>query len=139
MNNFNLILLQFKRLSSINVKVRVDMVRTIHDDLLTQWRHIPVGQFPPIFFWYELLPTIYGSQKFSKIRVLKVNYFHLSQKKNTSNWKFCLILMPLLFFLLIRLEIHFQLSENLQTGFKSFCLVNKSFFTLEYYQNFIIY
>ena len=31
-----------------------------------------------IFFLYELLPTTYGPQKFSKIRLLKVNYFHLS-------------------------------------------------------------
>jgi hypothetical protein len=29
----------------------------------------------------ELLPTTYGPQKFSKIRVLKVAYFHLHSKK----------------------------------------------------------
>ena len=28
-----------------NTYNRVDMVGTIHDDLLTQWRHIPMGQF----------------------------------------------------------------------------------------------
>ena len=30
---------------SRKVKFRVDMVRTIHNDLLTQWRHIPNCQF----------------------------------------------------------------------------------------------
>ena len=36
--------------------LRVDMVQTIHDDLLTQWTHIPMGQF----FWYKLFPTTFG-------------------------------------------------------------------------------
>ena len=30
---------------------RVDMVVTIHDDLLTQWRHIPKGQFRANVFY----------------------------------------------------------------------------------------
>ena len=54
------------------MRVRVDMVGMIRDDLLTQWRHIPIGQFRANIFWYKLLPTNYGPQKF-----LKVNYFHL--------------------------------------------------------------
>ena len=29
----------------------------------------------PIFFWYELLPTTSGPQKFKKIGVVKVDYF----------------------------------------------------------------
>ena len=29
----------------------------------------------PIFFWYKLLPTTSGPQKFAKIRVVKVDYF----------------------------------------------------------------
>ena len=33
----------------------------------------------------ELLPTTYGPQKFSKIRVLKANYFHLHSKKDIPN------------------------------------------------------
>ena len=33
--------------------------------------------FAPIFFWYELLPTTSGPQKFPKIRFLKVNFFRL--------------------------------------------------------------
>ena len=40
----------------------------------------------------------WGPQKFSKIRVLKVNYFHLLSKKNISNWNRGLILKLLLFF-----------------------------------------
>ena len=37
-----------------------------------------------------------GPEK-AKIRVLKVNYFHLSRKKDNSNWNCGLIFMPLLF------------------------------------------
>ena len=36
----------------------------------------------PIFFWYKLLSTTSGPQTFSKIRCLKVTYFHLPSKKN---------------------------------------------------------
>ena len=37
---------RWKRLKyNSRLNVRVDMVGTIHDDLLTQWRHIPMGQF----------------------------------------------------------------------------------------------
>ena len=32
----------------------------------------------PIFFWYELLPTTSGPQKFAKISVFKVDNFVLS-------------------------------------------------------------
>ena len=52
--------------------VRVSMVMTIRNDLLTQGRHIP------IFFYtnYFQLHT-YGRQKFANVRVLKINYFRL--------------------------------------------------------------
>ena len=83
----------------ISVTVRVDMVATNHDKVLTLWRHMPLGQFRANIFWYDLLPLTSGPQKFSKIRVLKVNYFHLLSKKNTSNWNHGLILMLLLFFI----------------------------------------
>ena len=35
----------------------------------------------PKLLQHSVLPTTYGPQKFSKIRVLKVNYFHLLSKK----------------------------------------------------------
>ena len=31
--------------------------------------------YAPKFFWYQLLPTNYGLQQFSKIRAVKVDYF----------------------------------------------------------------
>ena len=55
--------------------IRVDMVGTNHDKVLTQWRHMPMGKFRTNIFWYELLPLTSGPQKFSKIGVVKVDYF----------------------------------------------------------------
>ena len=77
----------------------VDIVITIHNDLLTHWRHIPMDQFHASIFWYQLLPTTYGPQKFAKIGVLKVNYFHLPRKKITQNWNHGSIFMLQLFFI----------------------------------------
>ena len=42
-----------------------------HYEITCQWVN-----FAPIFFWYHLLPLTFGPQKFSKIGVLKSNYFH---------------------------------------------------------------
>jgi hypothetical protein len=53
----------------------------------------------------------YWPQKFSKIRVLKVNYFHLPRKKNTSNRNHGLILMLLLFFT-NKIQNLYQFSEK---------------------------
>ena len=72
----------------------------------------------PIFFWYQLLWTTSGPQKFSKIRVLKVNYFHLPKKKNTSNWNHGLILMLLLFFI-NKIQNLYQFSEKNYLKLKS--------------------
>ena len=47
----------FDHLASI--PSRVDTVMKIYDDLLTQWRHIPMDQFSDNIFWYQLLPTTY--------------------------------------------------------------------------------
>ena len=48
------------------IQGRVSMVVTIHNNLLTQGRHIPIGLF---------ITSIFLIQKFSKISILKVNYF----------------------------------------------------------------
>ena len=54
------------------------MVGTNRDDLLTQLRNMPMGEFCTIFFSYKLLPITYGPQKFPEIRVYKVEYFILT-------------------------------------------------------------
>ena len=48
------------------------MVGTVYDDLLTQLRHIPLGQFRVIIF----LIRITFNYLWASV-VLKVNYFHL--------------------------------------------------------------
>ena len=52
---------------------RVDIVGTIHNNLLTQWRHIPMGRFHVNTFFIWTTSDYYGPQKFLKNRVLKVN------------------------------------------------------------------
>ena len=59
------------------IHTRVDMVGTNHNKLLTLWRHMPMGQFRANIFWYNLLPLTSVRQKFSKIRVFKVDSFIL--------------------------------------------------------------
>ena len=73
-----------------------------------------------------------------KIRVLKVNNFNLLSK-NTSNWSHGLTLLLFLFFNNKIKHLH-QFSEKKSIrGFKSCCLIFKSFFALKHYQNFIIH
>ena len=67
---------------------------SLHNEGLYKWVN-----FTPIFFWYELLLTTSGPWKFSKIRDLKVTYFHFPSKKNIPNWKHDLIFMQLSFFI----------------------------------------
>jgi hypothetical protein len=62
----------------------MDMVVTIHNNLLTQWRVILIGQFQAIFL-YQLLQTTCGSREFSKIRVFKVNFFTFAFTKLMNN------------------------------------------------------
>ena len=62
--------------------LRVDMVGTNHNKVLYYESICQWVSFLPIFFWYDLLPLTTEPQKFSKIRVLKVNYFLLPRKKN---------------------------------------------------------
>ena len=71
--------------TKLDIGSRVANVVADHDDLLTQWRLIKMSKFAPIFFWYELLPTTSGPRKFSKIRGLKVTYFHFPITKNIPN------------------------------------------------------
>ena len=59
------------------IYTRVDMVETIHDDLLTQWRHIPMGQFCPNIFliWTTYVHTsnyLWASESFQKSEFLKL-------------------------------------------------------------------
>ena len=43
---------------------------SLHSEGIYKWVN-----WAPIFFWYKLLPTTSGPQKFAKIRVVKVDYF----------------------------------------------------------------
>ena len=61
-----------KEVASIHRLGGLDMVGTNHNEGICQWVNLA-----PIFFWCKLLPLTSGPHKFSKIRVLKVNYFHL--------------------------------------------------------------
>ena len=57
-----------------HTSLRVDMVVVIHNDLLIQWRHIPMCQFS---FCSNIVLISITLNYFAKIRVLKVIYFHL--------------------------------------------------------------
>ena len=46
---------------------------SLHNEGIYKWVNLA-----PIFFWYELLPTTSGPQKFAKISVFKVENFVLS-------------------------------------------------------------
>ena len=72
----------------------------LHNEGLYKWVNSAT-----IFFWYELLPTTFGPQKFSKIRSLKVTYFHFPSKKisQIENMIKCLCNYH---FLLIRFKIY---------------------------------
>ena len=43
---------------------------SLHNEGTYKWVN-----WTPIFFWYKLLPTTSGPQKFAKIRVVEVDYF----------------------------------------------------------------
>ena len=64
--------------SSTRKYIRVDMIGTIHNDLLTQLRHIPIGKFHTNIF---LIQTTSNYLWASEVRVVKVDYFDFSCKK----------------------------------------------------------
>ena len=107
--------------------VRMDMVETIHDDLLTQWRHIPMGKFRGNIILIQITANYLWASEVFKNQSFKSQLFSSSLKKNTSNWNHGLI------------YINFQ-KKSQEMGFKSCCQVYKSIFRLKYYyQNFIIH
>ena len=55
---------------------------------------------------------IVGPQKFSKVRVLKDNYFHLLKKTNISNRNHGIIVMLLLGFFMNKIKNSRQFSEK---------------------------
>ena len=64
------------------VDILVDMVGMFHDDLLAQWRHIPMCQFRTNIF------LIRTTSNYLWARVLKVNYFHLPIHVANELWNF---------------------------------------------------
>ena len=119
---------------------RVDMVGTNHNKVLTQWRHMPMGQFCANIFLIRITSTYFWASEVFKNQSFKSQLFSSSLKKNTSNWNLGLILMLLLFFI-NKIQNLYQFSEkkSQKMGFKSCCQVYKSIFGLKYYQNFIIH
>ena len=89
-------------------------------------------QFSANIFWYQLvLPTTYGPQKFSKSRVLKVNYFYLPREEITQNWNHGLIFMLVLFSINeIKNLRQFSEKQSPNMGFKSCILIYKMIFAL---------
>ena len=61
---------------------RVDMVVTIHDDLLTQCRHIPMGQFRTNIFLIPPTSNYLWASEVFKNQSLKNQLFSSSLKKN---------------------------------------------------------
>ena len=60
------------------VPIRVDMVGTNHNKVLTLWRHMPMGQFRVNIFLIQLTSTYFWA---SEVGVLKVDYFDFFMKK----------------------------------------------------------
>jgi hypothetical protein len=70
-----------------------------------------MGQFRANIFLIRLTSTYFWASEVFKIRGLKVNYFHLPRKENTSNRNHGLILMLLLFFI-NKIQNLYQFSEK---------------------------
>ena len=70
-SNLERILLYMVRLLEWPMLWRITK-NSLHNEGTCKWVN-----WAPIFFWYKLLPTTSGPQKFPKIRFLKVNFFHI--------------------------------------------------------------
>ena len=97
--------------SLLRMWVRVDMVGTNHDEVLTLWRHMPMGQFCANIFLIRLTSTYFWASEVFKNQSFKSQLFSSSLKKNTSNWNLGLILMLLLFFI-NKIQNLYQFSEK---------------------------
>ena len=61
------------------MRVRVDMVGMIHDDLLTQWRHIPMGQFSANIFLIQTTSNYLWASEVFKNQRFKSHLFSFFQ------------------------------------------------------------
>ena len=61
--------------------VRVDMVGTNHDKVLTQWRHMPMGQFHANIFLIRITSTYFWASEVFKNQSFKSQLFSSSLKK----------------------------------------------------------
>ena len=121
------------------ILILVDMVVMIREDLLTQWRHIPMGQFHTNIFLIPFTSNYLCASEVFKNQILKVNYFHLPTEKIIPSWNHGLIFMLLLFFIYkIKNLRQFSEKKSPKMGFKSSSLMHRSIFTLKYYQNIFI-
>ena len=66
------------------LKVRVDRVGTIHNDLLTQWRHIPMGQFCANILLIRITSNYLWASEVFKNLSFKSQFFSSSQRKKIS-------------------------------------------------------
>ena len=113
--------------------IRVSMVVTIHDNLLTLWRHILMGQFRANIFltWtmyhFKLLMGLRSFKKFS----FKSQLFWTSHRKNDLKLKSWVNFSCYYCFVLIRLKVYvnFQKIISPKMGLNSCSLIYKSILT----------
>ena len=111
------ILIRFAKKNDTNMYIRVDMVGTNHDKVLTQWRHMPMCQFRANIFLIRITSNYFWASEVFKNQSFKSQIFSSSPKKNTPNWNHGLILMLLLFFInKIQNLYQFSVEKNLKKG-----------------------
>ena len=72
---------QFQKFIVKRLHVRVDMVGTNHNKVLTLWRHMPMGQFCANIFLIQLTSTYFWASEVFKNQSFKSQLFSSSQKK----------------------------------------------------------
>ena len=60
---------------TFNIGIRVDMVGTNHDKVLTQWRHMPMGQFHANIFLIQITSTYFWASEVFKNQRFKNQLF----------------------------------------------------------------
>ena len=75
-SNKKMVLIDLQQLFTLYI--RVDMVGTNRDKVLTLWRHMPMGQFHAKIFLIQLTSTYFWA---SEVGEVKVDYFDFSWKK----------------------------------------------------------
>ena len=75
---------QQRQTEPCNLSIRVDMVGMNHNKVLTQWRHMPMGQFRANIFLIQITSTYFWASEVLKNRSSKSWLFWFSNKKTRS-------------------------------------------------------